>query len=373
MPISGPGVGPLHSSGQVRPARGGGGPEAERSIHVHPSSRPVNPVSDLPDRIESARVDIAGLGTDNGRPVKRREAIRDHPALSVDRAPQQASPPESQHGQRFHDRRVKFLAHHHGDLGCPAQTIVLDVPAHPLEDRMPGGRQGREIRHRGPGDKAAGRFRRQMEQIQQPLEGDLLRHGGRRRQVAAGVLVPGGRQPVRGHRDRQGPADDEAKEPRAAHRDGCGSPYLIEGAQHVPRVGSLFRQGPVERRRCRHRCVRGGHRTGVQRREIVRGHLHGHSIEVFHRLVGRPVWRRGWVEKAAACPLRPTGASLRTVARVSVRARVPPRPASGNSGRLPVECRWESGDRDPVHSRPTGSSAAACTRVPHRWPRGPCG
>jgi hypothetical protein len=121
------------------------------------------------------------------------------------------------------DGDVRLLAREHAQRRGAGKAVRLDVPPDVAQDRVSRRSQAGEVRHLASGDEADAAAGRQPEQLAHPPGGHLLgdreRRGGR---VAAGVLIPGGGQPVGGDRDRQGAADDEAEIARAGRGDQPG-------------------------------------------------------------------------------------------------------------------------------------------------------
>ena len=124
-----------------------------------------------------------------------------------------------------------LVADDNGDRRRTDESILLDVPASPLEYGVASGGDRREIRHRRPGHEAEAGALGQPERVDQPARGHLLDDRRRRRQrVEAGVLVPGARQPIgregRGHAT----ADDKPEVARPGRPD---QPGLDIGRQRL--------------------------------------------------------------------------------------------------------------------------------------------
>src|SRR5215218_5295508 len=107
--------------------RTGGGPHPERPVHVHPGV--TSRVADVIQRIESARVDVAGLGADDSR--SRRlgqggtEGIRPHAALFVRGYGAQARGTETQKAEGPVYGNVPLLADQNSYPGRAQETIGL--------------------------------------------------------------------------------------------------------------------------------------------------------------------------------------------------------------------------------------------------------
>src|SRR5439155_15962300 len=90
--------------------RRGRGPEAERTVDVEPAAVIVYDRRDLLQRIERARVHVAGLGTDDRWAVEPAqdlaERIGPHPALLIRGDPMNPRSAETQQLERREDRDV---------------------------------------------------------------------------------------------------------------------------------------------------------------------------------------------------------------------------------------------------------------------------
>ena len=184
-------------------------------------------VGDRLERIEGARVHLAGLRADDRRARRRgrqrgAQRVGAHAALRVGGdAPRAArAAPQPQHLQRGQDRRVHLLAHEDRDRRRAGEALLFDVVAGPTQDGVAGGGQRGEARHRGAGGEAGAGAGRQAEQLHQPGGGGLLGDGGRGRgDEGPGVLVPRRGEPVGGERGRQRAAGHEAEVAGAGARD----------------------------------------------------------------------------------------------------------------------------------------------------------
>jgi hypothetical protein len=212
----------------------------------------VGELADLPQRVDGAGVDVAGLRADDRRPVPAAERLpqrsRPHAALLVggdrnDRGRAQAEEP-----QRPVDGVVAPLASEHPQRRRADQPGRLDVVAGAAEHLVPGGGEGGEVRHLSAGDEADRHLGREPEQLGQPAPGDLLDHaGGGAGDVQPGVLVPGGGEPVGGQRRRQRAADHEAEEAAARRRNQSRLGGRGQRRDHLAGLDGLLRQRPAER------------------------------------------------------------------------------------------------------------------------------
>ena len=151
---------------------------------------------------------------------------------------------QAQQAQRTLDRAVPLVPRHDADRRRADEPLLLDVPALPGQDRVAGCGQTGHVRHLAARHEREARGPGQAQQLEQPAAAHLLDdRRGRRHRVHAGVLVPGGREPVGGERRRDGAADHPAEEPapRAASepirprpRPAARSPPRAR----VPRCGS---------------------------------------------------------------------------------------------------------------------------------------
>ena len=152
---------------------------------------------------------------------------------------------------------------------------------------MPSCRETGEVGHLTARDDPERGVLGQAEQLLQPGAGDLLDDArGRRRKHQAGVLIPGGREPVGRDRRRKAPAHDEAEEPpaRSGHQARIGvAGKLLDDRE---RVGRLLGQRASERgpqlvdRRLR------PHRPLVERVEEIRRDLR-RALQEIPRAHGR--------------------------------------------------------------------------------------
>ena len=112
---------------------------------------------------------------------------------------------------------------------------------------MACGCQAGEVRHGRAGHESDAGRERQSKDVARPCERDIFEdRGDGRHHSKAGVLVPGGRQPVGGQRGGQRTTNDEAEIAAAGAGDGGGRPALIQQRDHGGRIARLFRQRPAE-------------------------------------------------------------------------------------------------------------------------------
>ena len=324
-----PGVGGGRAVGEVRAARGSRRPQTERAVDVAPGAVRAAGRDDLGERVERARVHVAGLGADDGREVGAGQRLAEragaHAALAVGRHELDGVAPEPEQPQRVEHGDVRLLAGQHAQPRRALEAARLDVPARPREHRVARRRQRRDVGHLGAGDEARRDVGGKPEQLAHPAGDGLLRRGGRRRHhVQAGVLVPGRAQPVRGQRDRQRAARDEAEVARP-------------GGGHEPGLG---RRG--ERLEHRHRIrPRGGQRTA----EPVRGAGGPHGALGEAGEVGR-----GELPRPAEQQLLTRHAAPRSAGRSRRRGAAPRRAPAGTGAASGAPCTMRSCSSSPVRS-----------------------
>ncbi len=282
-----PGVGGIHAADPVAQRGHGRGPDPERAVDVDPGAALVRDRDQPVERIEGPGIHVAGLAADDDRAIDRRERFAQrlgtHPALIVRGDPPDALAltPQAQHLERGVDRDMGPLVGDHGHRGRALQALPLDVPAGGGEDTVPGRGKRREVGHRGAGHETNARLGRQAQQFDEPSTGDLLRHGGRRRDdVQRCVLVPGRSQPVRGQRGRQAPADDEPEEARAGRGDQAGVRGRRQAFDHLERIRRALRDWPAKGVAQRGQVDRSADRTILKRAEKVVGEASGSAQEL---------------------------------------------------------------------------------------------
>ncbi len=172
-----------------------------------------------------------------------------------------------------------------GDRRRAEEPIRLDIPPRAVEQRVAGGDEGGEVRHRRAGDEAAAAAGGQVEHIAQPIQRDLLQRGADGRHDGEGaVLIPRTRQPIGGERGGQRPAGDEAEIPPAGGGDRRGGADIIEQGEDGGRIGGAFRQWPAEGMEPGHRLRRRADAPLRQPREIPRRPLARHPQHVIHTI-----------------------------------------------------------------------------------------
>ena len=225
MRVGDPGVGELDAAQQVAEPCACRRPQPEGAVHVQPRAVLRGGRCDLFERVEGAGVDLARLRADDRRRVVRLQRVAEgtciHPSLVVGGDRRRSAEPEQ--AERAVDRDVPLVAHEHAHARAAGEAVSGDVPACALEHPETRRRERGHAAHLRAGHEADRRVRRQSEQLAHPLAHDLFDHGrGRPAHVQAGVLVPGGREPVGPERCGQAAADDEPEIAAARHRDEPG-------------------------------------------------------------------------------------------------------------------------------------------------------
>ena len=195
-----------------------------------------------------------------------------HPTLVVGGDPTDvvALAAQTQHLERSVDRDVRSAMSHDRDRRGALQPQSLHVPAGLREDPVASRRKGREVGHRGAGHEADARAARQIQQLDEPGTGDLLRDRGRRRHdVQASVLIPGAGQPVRAEGRRQAAPDDKAEVAWAGAADQARFGGGRKPLHHLDRIGRTTWERAAEGRSERDQVDRSAHRSGGQRIQVV--------------------------------------------------------------------------------------------------------
>ena len=206
--------------------------------------------SDLLEWIEGAGVHLSGLRAHDRRALVGvqcgAERVGLHSALRVGRDGFRRA--QSEQAQRPVDCDVPFLADEDPDPRRARQPVSSHVPSCALEDPEPRSGERGDASHLRTGDEADRRIRGQAEEIADPVADDLFDHRGRGApDVQAGVLIPCGREPVRGERSREGTTDDKAEVAAAAHRHESRVGGGRETLDDLARVGRTVREGAAER------------------------------------------------------------------------------------------------------------------------------
>jgi hypothetical protein len=181
------------------------------------------------------------LEADNRRSRERREPVRPHPPLTVDRDSNDALAAKPEQSQGLLNARVHLVANDDGDGRRTEKAPRFHIPTFAGEQGVSGRGQTRHIGRGGARDEASPGSGGQRQEIDQPSEGNILESGGDGRLYAqGGVLIPGRGQPVRRQGSGQGPTNDEAKvaAARAGHRRRGAD--LVELGQHVCRLAGSF-------------------------------------------------------------------------------------------------------------------------------------
>ena len=204
--IGGPGVCVLQSPGQLGHLRDSARPETEGAIDVQPGVVLATYLHDIRQWIESAGVDLPGLGDDDGgagsscQRCTQRPGI--HPAFDVRRYAGGLQS-KSQVPQGGKNRHVRVLAHEYAHGRGALQSFGFDIPADARVHGAARGCQANEACHCGAGHESHGALLRQPQNVEQPAHCDLLcQRRGRRAGVRASVLAPGAREHIGGYADR---------------------------------------------------------------------------------------------------------------------------------------------------------------------------
>jgi hypothetical protein len=174
--IGRPRVGQADAFDQRSQLGAGGGPHAERAVDVRPGALVLagegHPAG---DRVEGSGVHVTGLQADDERRVRwdlvedRRQPFGAHAALLIGLDHMHAVSTHAEVLERGVDGAVCLGADHHLDLRCVEQAAGSDVPAGPLERRLPRRREAGEVCHLAAGHQAVAGVGRQAEEVDQPL------------------------------------------------------------------------------------------------------------------------------------------------------------------------------------------------------------
>ena len=151
-----------------------------------------------------------------------------HAALAVDGEDDLLLAADSEQAERAADRHVPLLADDDAKRRRPARP--RSGRSHPRGvDALPRRGKAGDVRHLAAGHEGERRLRRQAEQLEHPAPRDRLERRRRRGRLGkAGVLVPGGDEPVGRERGGQRAADHEPEVAAGAHRGETGSPLARE-------------------------------------------------------------------------------------------------------------------------------------------------
>ena len=165
------------------------------------------------------------------------------------------------------------------------QAVAVDVPAGFGEHVLAGGRERGDVRHLAAGHERERCAVGDAEQLLQPRARDLLDDRCRwTGYVQAGVLIPGGGEPVGGERSRDRAADHEAEVATAWDGDHTRVDPRDELLDHARWVRRLLGQRPSEQSAQLLGCRLREHRPLVERLEELRSEVGGAS-EQFAGLV----------------------------------------------------------------------------------------
>ncbi len=270
-----PGVGVGAARREVRVLRGGGRPQPEGPVDMHPGTGVTGGPDRLTEGVEGAGMDVTGLedhdrgtgtagrqGAAQGRGLDASLVVRGH----------QVGCAEPEVAQREVDGQVPVRAGDDVDGGSAGEAVAGGVVPGAPQRLVAGGGEAGEVGHRGAGGEPDRAFPRQAEQVEQPGPGDLLRRRVRRGHgTHHTVLVPGADQPVGGQGGRFGAADDEAEEAAAGKG---GESRLARGGQQVDDLGGRGGAvGQLGAERAHDRVDRGagGDRTAGQVRQPADG------------------------------------------------------------------------------------------------------
>ena len=297
VPVTAPRVGTLQAAHQVARARAGGGPQAERTVHVDPRPVAARDLDAGREVVAGAGVHVAGLEAHDRRVLA---ATRQHPGQVGDVQRTVGIGPDRLHARRAEaqqpqgpvDRGVPLDTGHDPDDGCAGQPVTLHVPARVGQDVVAPGGQAHGVRLLRTGDEADRGGPGDPQQLLEPPARDLLRRGRRRGEHRVErALVPARRDHVGGGRRREGTPDHEPEEPGpgAGHEARLGRRHQL--LEHVGRLGRALRQGPTQRLAQRVRTGPGHHRSLPQARAVVGRVLRGREeqrAQVVHDRNGTP-------------------------------------------------------------------------------------
>jgi hypothetical protein len=236
------------------------------------------------ERIEGAGVDVAGLRADDAARVQRRQPLRAHAALAVDRHAQHTCTSEAQQPERLAECRMGFFADHHGQRRRAVQPVRLDVPAGARQHRVARGGQRGEVGHRRAGHEGTAGGGRQAQRVEHPAERDALEHRGGgegwcsvtfwSHAVASQWLAI-----VTGN----GAADHEAEEAARGHRHRRRRAERVELGQRLTGRLRILGQRDVEAVECGDGGVAGRDRAGREAVEVTGRAPRGICQQVVHR------------------------------------------------------------------------------------------
>ena len=120
--------------GEVARSRRDGGPESESSIEMHPRARLPRARRDLRDGIESTRIHVPRLETDDRGPFEKTllESIGSHASLVIDGHRRDPAAAEAEQAEGLQKRRVNFGAH--DDANLRRTEEALRSTSHPARE-----------------------------------------------------------------------------------------------------------------------------------------------------------------------------------------------------------------------------------------------
>src|SRR5207244_9841200 len=108
-------------------------PKSGRAINMHPGPGRVRALADSSDRIDSARIDVAGLCDNQGTLIKLRNLVRPHSSLIVGRNDFDIVGPEAEHRNGFVDRGVRVGSDDDTDAGRAVEALPGHIPPAPAK------------------------------------------------------------------------------------------------------------------------------------------------------------------------------------------------------------------------------------------------
>jgi hypothetical protein len=145
-----------------------GGPKAKRSIHVHPCIHLDCSIAYRCNGVERTGIYVAGLDTDDRRPLKEGNLLRIHPSLRIGFHNVDATSPQANESQCFEHGRVYFFSDNDIDWWCSEEAIHLNIPTLLQQECSSSGCQSREICHLCSSDEGASAIGWQTEERKQP-------------------------------------------------------------------------------------------------------------------------------------------------------------------------------------------------------------
>ena len=132
---------------------------------------------------------------------------------------------------------VFFGAGEDADGGGAGEAFVFDVPAVAGEDSVARGGEGGDVGHLGSGNEGEAGRGGEVEDFFEPSAGGLFDDGGcGGAGVEAGILIPGGGEPVGSERGGERTADDPAEETASGGVDDAALDLRYEIVEYDVRV-----------------------------------------------------------------------------------------------------------------------------------------